>query len=221
MLYIKTNPKTMPNYCHNTLTITSKSKQSLEDFYQTNYKDQSQPLSFEKLVPVISGEENNMNQLDCSEMWGTKWDAIDVEKTSLIDDTLTYYFDSAWSPPTTWLGKVAALYPDINFEIEYSASGDDFWGKQIYSEGFMEKEECESLGKRNWRLCDKEILKAVIEKNMDLITKDNYLLRIDIIIDDYAFEADYHENIEQYVEYIVEQKLGLIPSSSDISNVLL
>ena len=211
----------MPNYCHNTLTITSKSKQSLEEFYQKNYKDKRQPLSFEKLVPVISCEENDMNQLDCSEMWGTKWDAMDFEITSLIDDTLTYDFYTAWSPPTTWLEKVAALYPVLNFEMEYSENGNDFWGKQIYSEGLMEKEECESLGKRNWRLCDKEILKAVIEKNMDLITKDNYPLRIDIIVDDYAFEGDYHENIEPYVEFIVEQKLGLESSSSDVSNISL
>ena len=208
----------MPNFCHNSLTIIGKTD-LLEQFYKINYKDQYQPLSFENLVPVLSNKEHDMNELDCSEMWGTKWDAMDFNTTSIVDDTLTYNFYTPWSPPTTWLGKVVELYPDLYYELEYSDCGGDLWGKQIYKDGFMENEECGSLGKRNWELCNKDILKKVIDKNMELITKDNYLLRIDTIVDDYAFEADYHENIEPYVEYIIEQRLGLrvTPNTSEFS----
>ena len=209
----------MPNFCHNTLIVKGDSYETLERFYQDNYKNDDEPLSFENLVPIVIDEEddNTLNHLECSEMWGTKWNARDFGTTTFDDhenyNTLTYDFYTAWSPPNIWLHKVAPLYPDLSFELEYHESGADFWGKQIYENGLMIKEECESLGERNWRLCDKAILKKVIDDNMFLITKENYTLRIDNIVDDYAFEADYSDNLHTFVERIVEHRLGLVPMS--------
>ena len=202
----------MANYCYNTFTITGNTKQLIEEFYKINYKDERQPLSFEKLVPTLSKEKEGqpLNNQVCSEMWGTKWDAMDFGTTSLENNTLIYDFYTARSPPTTWLHKVARIYPELYFVLEYNESGRDFWGKQIYEKGWMIDEEHEPLGERNWRLCNKEILEKHIDNSMDLITKENYPLRIHNIVDDYAFEAANHKNIEPYVEHIVKQKLGLI-----------
>lgn len=225
----------MTRYCLNILVVKGNSRKELEQFYEANYKNKHQPLSFDKLVPINGDknenknenedkdeneDENGLNQLECCESWGTKWDAMDFETIGLDENAITYKFYTARSPPDIWISKVALLFPKLLFELEYSEPVSNFWGKQIYEKGWMIDEEYESLGERNWRLCDKDVLERKINENMDLITINNYLLRIDNIVDDYAFEANHHENIEIYVESIVEKKLGLKPIL-DICNCVL
>ena len=202
----------MTSYCSNLLIVKGDSKKELELFYKANYQHKHQVLSFENLVPIIHNKKYGevLTQSDCGEFWGTKWEAMDFETTALGQDSLIYKFYTAQTPPTTWLHKVAKIYPSMLFELEYSNSETNFWGKQIYEKGWMIDEEYEPLGERNWRLCNKEILEKHIDNSMDLITKENYPLRIHNIVDDYAFEAANHKNIEPYVEHMVKQKLGLI-----------
>ena len=203
----------MSNYCFNTLYLESDSIETLQTFYKENYKDDKQPISFDKLVPVKKAHDDKANQSECCELWGTKSDACFSTFEYDNYERLIYKFSTAGSPPTTWLHKIAELYPNICFLIEYSQSKNDFWGKQIYVEGLMIDEECESLGAHNWKLCDKTILDKIIDNDIknNILTKGNYPLRIDNIVDDYAFESrkDY-ENIGLYVEQLVEKHLGLI-----------
>jgi hypothetical protein len=65
--------------------------------------------------------------------WGTKWDARDVE---LLDDDETYLhykFDTAWSPPTEVIAKLAEQNPNLNITLEYRE--EQGWGGEIAFNG--------------------------------------------------------------------------------------
>ena len=220
----------MPNFCYNTISLISSKKNDLEQFYIMNYKNEKRILSFNNLVPVSDIESGiALNHSDCCEAWGTKWDAMEVEvwrnyepntsETEELDKkyNLVYSFCSAWSPPTSWLHKVAEMNPHIEFELEYKESGCDFWGKQFYQKGILIEEDADSLGRHNWNVCNREKLDRIIDENMPLITKENYTLRIETIVDDFSFQDGNWENIDDYVQKLVEERLGFMENPPDIS----
>jgi len=60
----------------------------------------------------------------CIENWGTKWGFCRVQEPELQsygDDegTLTYHFDTAWSPPLPLVKKMGELFPDLIFDLRY------------------------------------------------------------------------------------------------------
>lgn len=59
--------------------------------------------------------------------WGTKWD-VESEINSEDETFVQIDFDSAWSPPTEWLKKVAQDYPSLEFLLEYEEGGCAFKG---------------------------------------------------------------------------------------------
>ena len=66
--------------------------------------------------------------------WGTKWDVWDVDVQdngydSSGDETyINLSFESAWSPPSEWVKKVAQDYPSLEFLLEYEEGGCAFKG---------------------------------------------------------------------------------------------
>lgn len=85
----------MPNWCSNTLTLThndpAKITQAVEAFKKGEF--------FQTLVPNPSGTWD----YDWSvSNWGTKWDVGGETDPTVVDEnTASFYFDSAWSPPIT------------------------------------------------------------------------------------------------------------------------
>jgi hypothetical protein len=60
----------------------------------------------------------NINQ------YGTKWDAYSVQDLITNDDgSITYRFDTAWSPPSGWLEKTASMFPSLNLEDSWKDEG--------------------------------------------------------------------------------------------------
>lgn len=49
--------------------------------------------------------------------WGTKWELSDVS-VARSDRELTYYMESAWSPPVAALDNLAKQYPSLTFVIK-------------------------------------------------------------------------------------------------------
>ena len=66
--------------------------------------------------------------------WGTKWD-VDAELRIDNETYLAYSFDSAWSPPLTWLEKVAKQFPKLHFKLKYEEEGLGFMGIAIGMNG--------------------------------------------------------------------------------------
>ena len=59
--------------------------------------------------------------------WGTKWD-VNAKLEKNTKNELVYSFDSAWSPPTDALEKIAQLYPELYFKMDYEEEGMGFKG---------------------------------------------------------------------------------------------
>ena len=61
--------------------------------------------------------------------WGTKWDARDVDLLEEHKTSLHYKFDTAWSPPTPVIEKLAQQNPNLNITLEYRE--EQGWGGEI------------------------------------------------------------------------------------------
>jgi len=204
----------MPNYCNNTLILVG-SNELLNKFWIENRlinKEEHEYLSFNKSVPIPE---------DCDDCyhwnidnWGTKWDTCECtlnEIDSIHDNldkeitSITYYFDTAWGPPLAWLEKVASIYKNISFKLEYSEPGMDFYGKRQYENGkLINNEEC-SLSDYNWSKIDKKILNSIIEKYINELKDENIEEKAEEIYEEYINEHEYLENISGYIEDLLRE----------------
>lgn len=72
--------------------------------------------------------------------WGTKWGAYSHQETERTDDSLTFRFETAWSPPYPWLAAVLNKFSlpfDHNWLDEGAERGrkgrfsvDEKWGPE-------------------------------------------------------------------------------------------
>jgi len=62
------------------------------------------------------------------EHYGCKWYESELEINDSTDTSVSVSFETAWSPPTEWLRKVAKDYPKLTFELDYEESGMCFKG---------------------------------------------------------------------------------------------
>lgn len=79
--------------------------------------------------------------------WGTKWDA-DSKNDSDSKTELSYSFDTAWSPPDNWLKNVSAMFPKLEFTLNYEEGGVGFKGEAYAFEGNF-SDNCEEWDGRN------------------------------------------------------------------------
>ena len=82
--------------------------------------------------------------------WGVKWGARDASisnKTEINGETeVVYTFDTAWGPPTEFMDRLAALYPNLQFHLSFTEEGVGFEGDYYWCDGLctgMEDRECE------------------------------------------------------------------------------
>jgi hypothetical protein len=68
--------------------------------------------------------------------WGTKWDVSEVSVLDQIaDGALIYNFETAWSPPRSWVRRASPKFPTLSFELLYVEPGMDFAGQTVYEAG--------------------------------------------------------------------------------------
>ena len=121
----------MPNHCEN----NNGDAQMIKKFYDENFTIEpdssihdSPQLQFSMSVPMPQHIEDwyhwNINN------WGTKWEPYEVFDDYVCSDitTLNIGFETAWSPPESWLKTVATLYPALHFELRYAEGGNGFSG---------------------------------------------------------------------------------------------
>lgn len=144
----------MPNHCYNKVSIVG-SKDSLEKIKKklikkggghTNY------FSFHKIVPQPNTLKDEEWYDWCVSNWGTKWDSYDGDIKSpeikegfsnsykFITDrtgtsTLTYSFNTAWSPASKVISALTSLFPDVVVTYYYLEEGMDFAGKEVFKDG--------------------------------------------------------------------------------------
>lgn len=58
--------------------------------------------------------------------YGTKWDAESMcYEFEIMDDNFTTSFETAWSPPSTFLYKLQSKFPQLNIRCSYTTEFDD------------------------------------------------------------------------------------------------
>lgn len=150
----------MPNWCNNSTTISG-NKEQIDKFEAfLNEKSGKEWFDFflpcpKELTDVDSpNKTDNVNELIekyghgdwyswSVENWGTKWNT-DAQDWSRDGDSISFWFDSAWAPPTALYDKITTEGYDV--EAYYLEEGMGFVGK--YSEGadeYYEYTDSESL----------------------------------------------------------------------------
>lgn len=70
--------------------------------------------------------------------WGTKWDrAARIVADGSDGAPVVLTFDTAWSPPTTWLATFSAAHPGVTFSLAYCEAGMQFAGVAVYRGGHL------------------------------------------------------------------------------------
>jgi len=163
----------MPNWCNNNLSVSGdksqieaflKKSRTLPDGYQAWFERQNKEFkselpssipntfSFSGTVPMPKEilEKDGAWYNWCRTNWGTKWDIGPATKESpepqidFTDGMLAMSFDTAWGPPLEWLEAVSALYPELNFQIDYEELGMCFRGCAIAENGSL-SDHCEDI----------------------------------------------------------------------------
>ncbi len=220
----------MPNWCNNSLTISSHDGEDLNQFYLNN-KTEENELDFNCICPIPSELMNieSLNNLDdikkqelidkygfsdwynwCNNNWGTKWNTSDVNYNK-YDDQLVYSFNTAWGPPNAWFIKLTEKYTDLEIRLEYEESGMDFAGFMDYSDGVL-SDESYSLSDHIWENCDHEMvtntIETVINENFHIFEDENTDEITDMVIEElcdeipnaYAIYSTIHELVIEYFD---------------------
>lgn len=114
----------MPNWCNNRVTLNHKNPEMI--------KRVSESLNNEKFLKEFVSPPEDFNYDDewyswNIQNWGTKWEVRgDIEESS--ENSITIYFESAWSPPLVFYKK---LFEEYGFELVayYYEPGMCFCGK--------------------------------------------------------------------------------------------
>lgn len=123
----------MPNWCSNTVTFKGKLKDLRK--IKTLLKDNNTYFSFNKVNPLPP----NASIEDVYEAWGTKWNTQeayigeDIPTPSNTEKyfkelnneedptdkiyTLSYTFDTAWSPPIPVIETLSEKFPEVYIEL--------------------------------------------------------------------------------------------------------
>jgi hypothetical protein len=123
----------MPNWCSNYVEIRCPNK----DIYDKLLESISQNKLFQTFAPLNLDPEIYKNDYDHNKaiaIWGTKWEANDVEIISENETDLTVelFFDSAWAPP---FGVYKSMKNNFNMEIisMFNEPGCCFFGNCEYN----------------------------------------------------------------------------------------
>jgi hypothetical protein len=137
----------MPNWCSNKIKVThddsNEGKQQLAQFKLKVQTVVEGGGIFSNFFPCPA----DLQELDANgkqytwyewqiEHWGTKWDVnLDIVTFENTDDSLEFWFDTAWSPPTAFLESVSKEFPDLEFFNAYSEQGASYAGDETFVNG--------------------------------------------------------------------------------------
>ena len=208
----------MPNYCNCSLTLSIEDDDPLNNnillnFYNRNKKEDLL-LSFSKEAPMPESESENWHQW-CVENWGTKWEPLSVDVEENYEDisapSLSYSFDTAWSPPLNWLSTVSTKYPQIKFFIEYSEPGMDMYGESRYTNGELTYELSSPLSLYNWSKIDlAKIDELILNKfetfKSDYEDDDDFIEDIICEYSDGEYIDNINDKVKERIDYLVNEK---------------
>lgn len=140
----------MPNWCSNSVTIIGDTTKITSLGNRLKIISNDEELSgslFKTLLGIPKNttiqEYDNGGWYDTNiSNWGTKWDInIGGEDLDTSPETISFNFESAWSPPIEAFKGIAKKY-GVEVELYYEEPGNNFCGKTwIDSEGGSKAED--------------------------------------------------------------------------------
>ena len=121
----------MPNWCSNSGSITHKDPKKI--------KELAKAIEDEKFCHYVIPLPNGEWDYDwCIEHWSTKWDIYNAEVEVEDENTLRFWFESAWAPPESVFHKLISQGYEV--VLAYYETGMDYCGvltneKHEYIEG--------------------------------------------------------------------------------------
>jgi hypothetical protein len=162
----------MPNWCDNTVSISGpdeaikrldkfvgrplvshEEKVDEPIFALGNIKPSTPDLDPKYAMFPTEGKDdwyhNNVNS------WGTKWDVFgEGVNRHMENSAVSYSFQSAWSPPTPVIERLAEIFPEVRIEFKYMETGCDFWGVEVYENGELVSEDGGSISHKAYEIMD-------------------------------------------------------------------
>lgn len=71
--------------------------------------------------------------------WGTKWNAYRVEIVLREEYQAIIKFETAWSPPFPVIAKLAEMFPQCKFTLEFCEPGEAYRGSAYYENGELKQ----------------------------------------------------------------------------------
>jgi hypothetical protein len=161
----------MPNWCDNTISISGNatSIKNLKEFVGrpliSDGEEVKEPIySLANIMPSTPDAEPLLGEMSKSaghedwyhnniNSWGTKWDVfgnVQMNEYKEGDEFISFWFDSAWSPPSPTSQALSEIFPELTIEHKYYESGCDFWGIETYKAGEMISEVGGQLDHSAW-----------------------------------------------------------------------
>ena len=110
-----------------------------EVYYSSEDKKRDFSQTADQIIADIANEmANGNNWYDWNvRNWGTKWDVAvtdddkypETELTEEDENSLSYRFNTAWSPPVEAITKLSEQYPSLDIELQYEE--ETGWGGTI------------------------------------------------------------------------------------------
>jgi hypothetical protein len=113
----------MPNHCLNTLILSATALPVILSNYIGRDPSGEKTFDFERIVPIGDVPDWYEQRI---EKWGTKWTGYNL---SIGESRIDFY--TAWSPPVPIIRKLAELYQDTIFRLEYDEPGMGFRGVAV------------------------------------------------------------------------------------------
>lgn len=158
----------MPNWVDNNLTIYG-TKEQIEkvkgQVSQTttsrwgNKKESEKPIfSFFNIIPppedkideyfgvhgYSEGEKKGDTEYNWynfnNREWGTKWDACESSIEEESENCVTYFFQTAWSPPTPVIQKLSEQNPELDITLRF-VEEQGWGGENSYKDGIETEED--------------------------------------------------------------------------------
>ena len=161
----------MPNWCDNTISISGNadSIKRLKDFVGRPIIEEGKQIenvvyALANIMPSTPDAQPMLGEMSKStgpedwyhnniNSWGTKWDVygnVQMNDYKEGDSFISFWFDSAWSPPTPPTQRLSEIFPELTIEHKYYETGCDFWGIETYKAGEMISEEGGELDHSAW-----------------------------------------------------------------------
>ena len=135
----------MPNWCSNSLDVSGPDR-VLQAWINNVERNRGSEIGlFGSFAPMPEDIADwyvaHINE------WGTKWDVPISDGHLFIDryvDGVTLRFDTAWSPPLSWLESMCRDWPSLQFGLAFEEPGMNFMGYAIFKDGeyTLAEDEC-------------------------------------------------------------------------------